>query len=327
MENKNRSEENIMVSVFMLTYLHGDYIKQAINGVLIQECDFPIELIVADDRSPDNTEEVVNDFLKDHPKKHLVRYTRHEKNKGMHGNFQWMTDQARGKYIAQCEGDDYWTDPHKLQKQVDFLEANPEYGLVYTKARIYEENQQKFWGLDLGKEIKRKDGILYKNHLTSLTTLYRAALNQEYLKGYGHLRKNWAMGDYPKWIWFYYNSKIHFIDEVTAVWRKLEHSASNFAEVKKKMAFKHNTIKVQTYFGKIYLDAPEHIKLVNELLYNYYYAGLVVNPSDSGLYYDEIEEMEGLTFSTKARLFALEKLKVKYLYLGWLKIKKALKGG
>ena len=230
-------EKEITVSVPMITYGHEAYIKEAINGVLNQECKFNIELIIADDNSPDNTEEVVRKFLKDHPRKHWVRYTKHSENKYMFKNAQWSLDQARGKYIAICEGDDYWSDPFKLQKQVDFLEENPDYGLVYTKARVYEEKTKNFWKRTLGSAITKK-GVLYINPIPTLTTLMRNDLYKLYVAEEKEMRDSWAMGDYPMWIWFYYNSKIHFMNETTTVYRKLENSASNYINVKKPMTFK-----------------------------------------------------------------------------------------
>lgn len=119
-----------MVSVIMITYGHENYIHQAIEGVLMQQCDFEIELIIADDRSPDQTETIIKDIIANHPNGKVIKYIRHKVNKGMSGNMKWALLNARNKYIAYCEGDDYWTDPFKLQKQVDFLEMHPDYSLV-----------------------------------------------------------------------------------------------------------------------------------------------------------------------------------------------------
>jgi glycosyltransferase involved in cell wall biosynthesis len=120
-----------IVSVVMITYMHGAFVSEAINGVLMQQCDFDVELIIADDCSLDRTSAVIDNF-KDHPNYKWINYIRHESNMGMMGNFIWALEQASGKYIALCEGDDYWTDPLKLQKQVDFLEANENTSGVYT---------------------------------------------------------------------------------------------------------------------------------------------------------------------------------------------------
>ncbi|WP_019671567.1 glycosyltransferase family 2 protein [Eudoraea adriatica] len=322
--NLDMGKKEITVSVPMITYGHEAYIIEAINGVLNQECKFNIELIIADDNSPDNTEEVVCKFLKDHPRKHWVKYTKHKENKYMFKNAQWSLDQSRGKYIAICEGDDYWSDPFKLQKQVDFLEENPDYGLVYTKARVYEEKTQKFFKPLLGSEIIKK-GILYKNPIPTLTTLMRNDLYKLYVAEEKEMRDEWAMGDYPMWIWFYYNSRIHFMNETTTVYRKLQNSASNFEDSKKQMAFKNNTIKIQKYYAKKYLSDTEYLKLKNLILYDYYFTSLILDPTDSILYYNELKTTEELNQITKIKLFILERLKFKNIYFIWLKMKKIMK--
>ncbi|MDF0718780.1 glycosyltransferase [Kaistella sp. PBT33-4] len=120
---------NYTVSVVMITYGHEKYIEEAINGVFMQQTDFPVELIIANDCSPDQTDEVVKSLLSRAPENITVRYTRHHTNKGMNANFLWAASQATGKYIALCEGDDYWIDPMKLQKQIEFLDAHPDYAL------------------------------------------------------------------------------------------------------------------------------------------------------------------------------------------------------
>ena len=106
----------------MITYGHENYIQEAINGVFMQQTDFNIELIIANDCSPDNTDEVVQNILSTVPDNITVKYTRHRKNMGMIPNFIWALSQVRGKYIALCEGDDYWTDSLKLQTQINLLE-------------------------------------------------------------------------------------------------------------------------------------------------------------------------------------------------------------
>jgi glycosyltransferase involved in cell wall biosynthesis len=108
----------------MITYAHEPFIKQAVEGVLQQSCDFDVELIIADDCSPDNTFEIVNDIIINHPKGHWINYTRHLNNKGMMTNFAWALEKCKGKYVALCEGDDYWIDEFKLQKQVNYLKDN-----------------------------------------------------------------------------------------------------------------------------------------------------------------------------------------------------------
>lgn len=116
---------NIMASVCMITYNHEHFIRQAIEGVLMQQTSFPIELVIGEDCSTDRTREICIEYQQKHPDK--IRLLLNEKNLGMNPNFMATLKACTGKYIALCEGDDYWTDPLKLQKQVEFLEANKEY--------------------------------------------------------------------------------------------------------------------------------------------------------------------------------------------------------
>lgn len=111
----------------MITYGHEKFIEQAINGVLLQETNFEIELIISNDCSTDKTDDVIQNILKTNPKANIINYFKLENNIGIMPNFIFAIEQCKGKFIALCEGDDYWTDPLKLQKQVDFFDINPDY--------------------------------------------------------------------------------------------------------------------------------------------------------------------------------------------------------
>jgi glycosyltransferase involved in cell wall biosynthesis len=124
------NEGKIVVSVCMITYNHEEFVREAIEGVLMQEVDFPVELVIADDASPDRTSQVVQDYINNHPRGHWIKYFRHAENKGMMHNFVWALERCNGKYVALCEGDDFWIDSNKLQKQVDFLEDNSDFSIV-----------------------------------------------------------------------------------------------------------------------------------------------------------------------------------------------------
>ncbi len=131
---------SVFISIIMVTYGHEKYIREAIEGVLMQQCNFEIELILANDCSPDATDVIISEFLTTHSKAEKIRYIKHDKNIGMMPNFIYALQQAHGNYIALCDGDDYWTDPYKLQKQVGFLEANLDYELCFHKVKILKPN-------------------------------------------------------------------------------------------------------------------------------------------------------------------------------------------
>jgi len=122
-----------LVSVVCLTYNHEAYIRECLDGFVMQQTNFPIEIIVHDDASTDSTVTIVKEYEERYP--HLFNNICRSENWYSQGKDIWgylFTKKAKGKYITLCEGDDYWTDPLKLQKQVDFLEASSEFGMCYT---------------------------------------------------------------------------------------------------------------------------------------------------------------------------------------------------
>lgn len=175
------------VSVVMITYNHEAYIEQAIQSILAQNCDFDVELIISNDKSTDETDTVVKRLINNSivPEHISIKYHHHQQNKGMMGNFIWTLNQASGKYIALCEGDDYWTDPLKLQKQVDFMEAHPDYALCGCLAkRVYEDQtvEDDFEG-EAG--VFDQIDIAERNMIPTASVLFRSSCIK-------HL---------PKWLW------------------------------------------------------------------------------------------------------------------------------
>jgi glycosyltransferase involved in cell wall biosynthesis len=142
-----------LVSVVMITYKHENFIAEAIQGVLMQVCDFEVELIIADDCSPDDTEKIVQQYITTHQKGSWIKYHRHQKNIGMMPNFMFALMEAQGEYIALCEGDDFWTDSLKLQKQVEKLKSNPSIMICTHDAYTIDlKNGEKSFPFELSKE-------------------------------------------------------------------------------------------------------------------------------------------------------------------------------
>jgi glycosyltransferase involved in cell wall biosynthesis len=145
-EFANNAPVSPMVSVVVITYQHIRHIKQCLDSILMQDTDFAYEIILGDDESTDGTRELCVEYAKKHPDQIRLMLHSRENNMVINGNptgrfnFVYNLKHSNGKYIALCEGDDYWTDPNKLQKQVDFLEANPDYSLCYHKMSNLFEN-------------------------------------------------------------------------------------------------------------------------------------------------------------------------------------------
>lgn len=129
------------VSVCMITYNHEKFISKAIEGVLMQQTSFDYELVIGEDCSNDNTRSILIEFQKKYPNK--IKLLLPEKNLGMMPNFITTLQVCKGQYVALCEGDDYWIDPNKLQQQVEFLDANPEFVASFHKVKDYYQNFDK----------------------------------------------------------------------------------------------------------------------------------------------------------------------------------------
>jgi glycosyltransferase involved in cell wall biosynthesis len=174
-----------IVSVVMITYKHETFISEAIEGVLMQICDFEVELIIADDCSPDGTEKIVRKYIENHPRGHWIKYHKHEKNVGMMPNFNWALNQAKGKYIAICDGDDYWIDNSKLKYQSEILLNNADIVLTYTNCFI--DNSRTKTLLNLNDSIKFSIyEYLDQKYLTASASLFfinpRLAFNKNFIR-------------------------------------------------------------------------------------------------------------------------------------------------
>ncbi len=146
MENNKNHEDDIMVSVCMITYNHEKYISQALDSILCQKTNFKYEIVIGDDCSQDKTVSIINEYVKKYPDK-IVLVARKE-NMGMTRNSYNIRCRAKGRYIAFLEGDDYWLDEHKLQKQFDFLETNENCSAICGRVLTVNES-----GHPLGKTI------------------------------------------------------------------------------------------------------------------------------------------------------------------------------
>lgn len=137
-------DKHPFVSICSITYNHAPYIRQCLEGMLMQQTNCEFEIIINDDCSTDGTTDIIREYAKKYPK--IIKPIFHEENqyqKGVRGMFaKYVFPKAQGKYIALCEGDDYWTDPLKLQKQVDFLDTHPDYSLCFHNAMVHYEDRK-----------------------------------------------------------------------------------------------------------------------------------------------------------------------------------------
>jgi glycosyltransferase involved in cell wall biosynthesis len=167
-------KKDLLVSIVCITYNHGKYVEESLKGFLSQDVDFEIEIIIGDDCSTDNTREIIKKYHNLYPDK--IKPIYNEDNIGINKNFIKTLESATGKYIALCEGDDYWIDNNKLQKQVDFMEENLEYTMCFHRSETFDDISNKVIELypNIDKELDLDIyDFIESNKASTASVLYR----------------------------------------------------------------------------------------------------------------------------------------------------------
>lgn len=175
MSNLESSQNNIKVSVLVLTYNQEKYVDDALQSVLHQRTDFSYEVVVGDDCSKDGTVKRLESWQKKYPEK--VRILKSDKNQGLLPNFIRTFNSCKGQYVAICEGDDYWIDKEKLQRQADILDNNPQYNTcIHRVVNYYEDTNEKSLSNGNQKAINNIVDLAKSNFITNVSAMFRAKL-------------------------------------------------------------------------------------------------------------------------------------------------------
>ncbi|MCX3067004.1 glycosyltransferase [Cetobacterium somerae] len=169
MEETNSKNKNILLSICCITYNHENFIKDTLEGFLLQEVNFKYEIIIHDDASTDKTAEIIKKYENQYSD--LIISIYQQENQYSQGKpfLENVFEKAQGKYLAICEGDDFWIDKNKLQKQIDFLENNPEYSATYHNVYVVDENK---------KELKKEQNEhpFYEKHIVQKSDVEEISL-------------------------------------------------------------------------------------------------------------------------------------------------------
>jgi glycosyltransferase involved in cell wall biosynthesis len=168
---EERKKSKIKVTACIIAYNHEKFIKKCLDGAVSQNLNYEYQIVIGEDKSPDGTLKICEKYQEKY--QNLIKLIKRPKNLGMMGNWLATLRECDGDYIALCEGDDYWTDTSKLQKQVDFLEKNPGYALCGTRTKRINEKGE--IGENTGKqygEIKLED-VLWQNQFGTCTVVLR----------------------------------------------------------------------------------------------------------------------------------------------------------
>lgn len=203
------------VSVLMITYNQEQYIAQALDSVLMQECNFPFEIVIGEDYSTDNTRAICQEYQQKYPE--IIRLLTPGNNLGMMRNFFSTFTECKGEYLTILEGDDFWTDPLKLQKQADFLDSNPDFSIVFARTEVFYQDDDR-----PGYEIPPLDiwpytleNLLKINFIATCSVMYRQGLVTEFPAWLYRLE----MLDWPLNVLHAQLGKVGFLDEKMAKYR------------------------------------------------------------------------------------------------------------
>jgi glycosyltransferase involved in cell wall biosynthesis len=247
------------VSVHMITYNHGPFIAKSIEGVLAQKTTFPIELVIGEDCSSDNTREIIFEFQKKYPS--IIRMVTSEQNVGMKKNCYRTMRACKGKYVAFCEGDDYWQHSGKLQIQAEYLEKHPECGLVYSSYDVEHIKKRKkirdfitYRKWDIPENPDISDIIRGKARVLTCTVMIRHELYSNIVESDPGLHKSdkFLMGDTQLWVEAGALKKIFYIPVSTATHVITEESATRSKDVVKRMKFSLSNTEMLLYLCNKY---------------------------------------------------------------------------
>lgn len=162
-----------LVSIFCVSYNHEQFIAQALDGFVMQKTNFDYEIVISDDCSTDNTKSIINEYIKKYPK--LFKDVSPRKNLGMQKNWLHTLNACTGKYIALCEGDDYWTDANKLQKQVDFMEQHEDCALTYHPVEIINnEKLNRTYPYDAPIDVASTSDVIMFHFIPTCSVMFTA---------------------------------------------------------------------------------------------------------------------------------------------------------
>jgi glycosyltransferase involved in cell wall biosynthesis len=238
-----------LVSVHLLTYNHAKFIAQSIESVLNQQTNFPFEIVIGDDHSTDGTSQIVDQYAAQYPD--LIKVVRGKTNGGPQPNSIRILENSQGKYMAALEGDDYWIDPLKLQKQADFMEQNPDFAICFTNTRVefFENNEEPYLlNSNIEKDVFELKDLIAETEVWFMgtATLFYTMSSIFPVQPWFHKTKS---GDIPMIMLAARHGKIKYLPYVTAAYRRHAAGASN-TDHKDDAKFLENRIMMYTNLDK-----------------------------------------------------------------------------
>lgn len=191
--------EGVLISVVLPSYNRAETVGQTIESILAQQVDADIEIVIGDDCSTDNAREVLLKYKEQHPD--LIRLLFHEKNMGLGANWATCVKACKGKYICNCDNDDYWHNEHKLQIQLEYMESHPECNICITNHRTHNRTTGEIQEFEVVLDHSAIQKQMWNGgRFCNATIMYRADFMKAHLDLDEFIKRRFTLQDWPAWV-------------------------------------------------------------------------------------------------------------------------------
>ena len=270
--------KKILISVVIPSYNRADTVGQTIESILAQKVDADIEIVIGDDCSTDNAREVLEQYRQKYPD--IIRLFLREQNKGLGANWAQCVKDCRGEFICNCDNDDYWHNPHKLQLQLDYMESHPESNICITNHRTHNRTTGEI--KECKAEINHSDiqqSMWGGCYFCNATIMYRADFLKVHLDLDEFIKRHLSLQDWPAWVILTAYTDIDVLQESTATWCIETVSITRPDSVERLAKRYQGDKEVCRYLGELF---PEKFPFTDEMWDNYSAGRLCAKAFDVG---------------------------------------------
>ena len=254
-----------MVSIFCLVYNHEFFLRECLDGFIMQKCSFDFEIVVGEDSSTDFSRNILLEYARNYPGK--FKLILHDKNIGALANQQCVLENCSGKYIAICEGDDYWTDPLKLQKQIEILEKNTSISCVTHNVTVFQnEREERKWLIEFDNvELNTQNILFHQAHNFLPTGSYVFRRDMVDFRNF-ELLKFVSFGDWPLIFQLSLKGKIFHMGECLGAYRKHDGGYTSLNEGKMHLRINNFYHAVGILYPHLWQDCKEKIEKLEKII-------------------------------------------------------------
>lgn len=274
-------KERALISVVIPSYNRADSVGQTIDSILAQKVDADVEIVIGDDCSTDNAREVLMRYKEQHP--NVIRLIFHEQNMGLGANWATCVKACRGKYICNCDNDDYWHNEHKLQIQLDYMESHPDSNICITNHRTHNRTTGEIreCKAEIDRSVDIQTAMWHSGHFCNATIMYRADFMKAHLDLDEFIKRRLSLQDWPAWVILTAYTDIDVLPESTATFGIETVSITRPDSVERYAKRLDGDKEVCRYLGELF---PEKFPYSDEIWENYAWGRLMAKAFDVGDY-------------------------------------------